>query len=1794
MTPPPNVSTLVELLSRRSEWQPDRLAYIFLADGEGIEQRMTLGGLDLRARAIGAWLQQEVSPGDRVLLLYPPGLDYITAFFGCLYAGVMAVPAYPPRSGQRQRGLERLLSILADAGVALTLTSSPAAEKVEALFSQEPGCPPRWGITDQLPDDLAAEWRKPSIRPESIAFLQYTSGSTSAPKGVMVTHANLIHNERMIKTACGHTAESTFVGWLPLYHDMGLIGNVLQPLYVGAQAILMSPAAFLQRPARWLKAISNYRGRTSGAPNFAYEMCVSKITPEECDSIDLSSWTVAFNGAEPVHPETLDRFAARFGSYGFRRDVFLPCYGLAEASLIVSGGPKPNQPSQYVADARALEAHRVQPSSDEHAPVRVVAGCGAPVADTQIRIVDPDTLFECGRGEIGEVWISGPAVASGYWNQPERTAATFHARLPGSSDTFLRTGDLGFLADGELYITGRLNDLIIIRGQNYHPEDIEWTVQQRFPELRMGAVAAFSVQVESEERLAIMIERERNARVDASTQIEAARDAVAACHEVQPYAVLLVNMGRIPKTSSGKVKRHACAAEFMAGTIEALSTSIFVALDDEPAPLPLNREGVLLEDEGGRLALIERAVADRLARMLGEGAVDTNRTLTSAGLDSLLAVRLKAWVESAFGLDLPATELLDSMTVSRLAGRILEGLNAGEHPPALIEAEPAVGVHQVSHNQQTLWFFHHIYPASAAYNITRGIRIRGPLDRARLHHVWQSLIDRHSALRTTFSGVGPDAKQYVHARASVWFHQEDAGGWSDGQLAVRAQEEAERPFDLEQGPVLRVHLFARSREEHLMLVSVHHIAIDLRSFGVLLREFQALYAGEPLREPGLQFTDYLRWHDGLLRGQGGRGVTSYWERKLEKTPSYLDLRTDMPRPVARSFEGAECRFSFDAQLSARIHEICRSYGVTSSHLLLAGFQVLLFRYTRQSEFLVGMPSAARNRPELAEVVGYISNIVPIWASIDGAALFTDFLKQTRREALEGFANDDYPFSLIAERLHQGKDMSRPPIAVVFAYHDAAHFDRDSSLAAFSVECEETHLSVADLELSAMPIEQRTAQFDITLTMADAGEQFRGVLNYDRALFEPETILCMRRHFTTLLDAIVAAPRTRIRDLPMLDYAEREDLLRGDAIDVKYEITRCLHESFAERALLVPDSVAASCGVGCLTYAELDARANQLAHHLIRFGAGPETRVALYLDRSLDMLVAILAVLKTGAAYVPIDVSNPPERIAYVLDDARACALITESALRDATASRQIHRVILDDEWDTVKRLPVSNLEARVVPENAAYVIYTSGSTGRPKGVTVTHANVARLLKATKQWFDFGRDDVWTMFHSYAFDFSVWEIWPSLIYGGLVVIVPYAISRSPRDFLALLAGERVTMLSQTPSAFGELMSAEDGGEGRELALRFVIFGGEALDPRSLRPWFERHGEDGVHFVNMYGITETTVHVTYCPLSQAEALGAGGSRIGRAIPDLRAFVLDEHLRPAPTGVEGELYIAGAGLARGYLNQPSLTALRFLPNPFAARKGERLYRSGDLARQSTTGDLEYLGRLDHQVKVRGFRIEPSEIEAALAEHPDVQDSIIVPDQRGRDGCRLVAYVVPRLASAPSGGELRAFLARKLPDYMIPASFVRIEAIPLTVNGKLDRGALPAPARVRPELREDYVSPRTSLEEVLASHWASLLDLDRIGIHDNFFELGGHSLMLARLAAELQDIFPTSTPMLSLIFQNPAVAGLAESIAACNAAPEDAETVARLWQRVQDLSDEEVSNLLSGVNKDESAPNLGFMKGA
>ncbi|HEX6863771.1 MAG TPA: amino acid adenylation domain-containing protein, partial [Thermoanaerobaculia bacterium] len=1277
-------------------------------------------------------------------------------------------------------------------------------------------------------------------------------------------------------------------------------------------------------------------------------------------------------------------------------------------------------------------AHPVPPESARPLLGRPLPGAVLHVCDAAGEILP--------IGVPGELWIGGPGVTRGYLGREELTAGKFVRR---GGERFYRSGDrVRRLADGTLEFLGRLDHQVKIRGFRIELGEIE----------------------------------------EALGEVEAVREAVVVAREDRPgdrrlvaYVVGDVAVEELRQSLRDRLPEYMVPAAFV--ILEALPLTPHGKVDRKALPAPEQPAS------GSALAPrtpVEARLAGIWAEVLGLDQVGADDHFFELGGHSLLATQVMSRLRGAFGVELPLRDLFVAPRLSDLAARI-EGAGAGPLAPPLVPV-PREGDLPLSFAQQRLWFIDQLEPGSPLYNMPVALRVEGPLDAAVLAQCLGEIVRRHEALRTVFAAPQGTPVQGIRPAEPFALPVVDLSGLPDAepQALALAREEAGRPFDLARGPLLRGLLLRLGERDHAVVLTVHHIASDGWSMGILVREVAALYGGAPLPPLPVQYADFAAWQRSWLQGEVLEREIAFWRHQLAGLPPVLELPTDRPRPAAQSYRGAVQ----PVRLAQPLEALARQEGATLFMVLLAGLQAVLGRWSGQDDFAVGSPVAGRNRVETEGLIGFFVNTLVLRGDLSGTPTFRELLGRVRETALAAYLHQDVPFEKLVEELAPERSLAHTPLFQVVLVLQNVPFE---------------NLEVADLRLRPLSLAGATAKFDLTVNLAENEGGLVGIVEHATDLFDAATVERLFAGFERLLAAAVEEPDRRAAELPLVSEAERQQLLAWGGIREEFAATSTLHGRFAERARRNPDAPALTCGDVTLTYGELHRRSNQLAHRLRGQGAGPESRVGLRLERSVDLVIGILGVLKAGAAYVPIDPGSPKERAAFVVEDAEI-------------------RIVVDN-LKELEGLPSHDLPAGDA-SSLAYVIYTSGSTGRPKGALITHANVTRLFDATEAWFEFNEKDVWTLFHSYAFDFSVWEIWGALLYGGRLVVVPWEVSRSPELFLDLLVRERVTVLNQTPSAFAQLAQADV-----ETDLRLVIFGGEALDPASLRPWFARHGETQPRLVNMYGITETTVHVTYRPLTAAD----DRSVIGVPIPDLSLAVVDPGLNPAPLGVPGELVVGGAGLARGYLGRPGLTAERFVPDP--AGEGARLYRSGDLGRFLPNGEVEYLGRLDHQVKIRGFRIELGEIEAALTTLPSVRQAVVIV----REG-QLVAYAVGDVEIA----ELRQALRDRLPDYMVPAAFVILEALPLTVNGKVDRKALPAPEQ--PESGE-YLAPRTPVEEVLAGIWADLLGLERVGADGHFFDLGGHSLLATQVMSRLREAFGVEIPLHEL-FEAPGLADLAARI--------------------------------------------------
>ncbi|WP_369185677.1 amino acid adenylation domain-containing protein [Streptomyces sp. Y1] len=1043
----------------------------------------------------------------------------------------------------------------------------------------------------------------------------------------------------------------------------------------------------------------------------------------------------------------------------------------------------------------------------------------------------------------------------------------------------------------------------------------------------------------------------------------------------------------------------------------------------------------------------------------------------------------------------------------------------------LAESGQAEDSFPLSVTQQGIWFQEQLHPNNPAYVIPAAARLDGPLDTAVLRAALREIVRRHESLRTTFELRDGQPVQVVRAELPLDLTEEDlgAGGLDEELFHRRMSELRGEPFDLAAGPLLRLRLLHVGPQEAVLLVAMHHLVSDGWSVGVLVSELLALYeafaAGRPSPLPDLEihYGDFAGWQQQWLRDADLTADLAYWRAHLAGAPAALALPTDRPRPAVQGFHGASVPFALPEPLMRELGALAKRHGATTYMALLAAFQVLLHRHADQDDVVVGVPTAGRGRAEVEPLIGFFVNTLPVRTDLSGNPDFVQVLTRTRDACLGLYAHQDVPFERIVTELRPARDLSRPPV-----FQTCLTYQSDPLPARES----------AGLRLRRLPVRAEGARFDLELQCFDDNGGLHGWFEYDRDLFDERTVARMADHLRRIVEGVVADPRTPVGHLPLLDDGERAGALAaGTGPDAEWPGRGWIHQCFEEAARRTPAAEAVRFEGDSLDYAELNRRANRLAHRLRRSGVGRDVLVGVAMERSPDLVVSLLAVLKAGGAYVPLDPGHPPDRLAYLLRDARAPVLLTQARVRALLPATDAEILCVDELAEQLAAESADDPEVAVDGEDLAYVIHTSGSTGRPKGVMNVHAAIRNRLLWMQDAFPIGPGDRVLQKTPFSFDVSVWEFfWPLMTGATLVVARPEG-HRDSRYLIETIRAEAITAVHFVPSMLQVLLREPDVEECT--SLRHVVCSGEALPRRLAQAFLDR---SGARLHNLYGPTEAAIDVTAWTCRRDE--DPRPLPIGLPIANTRVHVLDRHLRPVPPGVPGELHLGGRNLARGYLNRPELTAERFVEDPFAPGGGARLYRTGDLARRREDGALEYLGRLDHQVKLRGLRVEPGEIEAALTAHERVREALVLAHEHGPDDVRLVAYLTGE--DVPPAGRLAEFLRRRLPEYMVPSHFTVLPALPLTVNGKVDRAALPAPGADRPELRSAFAEPRDELERAIAALWCRLLGVERVGVQDSFFDLGGHSLLLARLRVELAETMRQEVSMVEL-FQYPTVASLA-----------------------------------------------------
>ncbi|MEO1350731.1 MAG: amino acid adenylation domain-containing protein [Cyanobacteria bacterium J06635_15] len=1338
---------------------------------------------------------------------------------------------------------------------------------------------------------------------------------------------------------------------------------------------------------------------------------------------------------------------------------------------------------------------------------------GAPIANTQVYILDAH-LQLVPIGVAGELYIGGDGLARGYLNQPALTAERFIDN-PFGPGRLYKSGDLAcYRANGNLEYLGRIDHQVKLRGFRIELGEIE-AVLNRHNQVQYSVVV-LREDTPGDKRLVAYIVGDEGLHLD---ELHAYLKG-----QLPDYMVpsVVMPLDALPLTPNGKIDRQTL-----------------------PAPTDdLNVSTAFVAPQSERQLLIANLVAAVLA--LPSDRIGLHDNFFDLGGHSLLAMQLITRLRQTFDVEVPLQALFESPTIAGLETTLAHGKGNSLKIPALVPVARDGTPLPLSYAQERLWFLAQLEGASTTYTIPGAVQVEGFLDVEALQQAIDALVHRHESLRTTFPTHEGVAIQQIHAMMTIPLQVVEAAQLSN-PLSDWMHQVAQHPFDLATGPLLRVNLFSTDEQSHILMVTMHHIISDGWSIGVFIQELATLYntyhQGESseISPLPIQYADYTHWQRYWLQGEVLSTQLDYWQQQLAGAPALLELPTDHPRPAVQSFRGRTHSVTLPLKLTQQVKATSQRHNVTLFMTLLAAFQVLLSRYSRQPDVVVGTPIANRQQPELEGLIGCFVNTLVMRTQIDEQATVTQLLQQVRRISLGAFDHQDVPFEQVVEALQPQRTLAHSPVfQVMFVLQNAPM----------------PALELADVTLSPLEIAREAAQFDLTLAMRESEAGLVVSWSYNRELFESQTIERMTGHFETLLTAMVTDASQAVATLPLLTPAEQEQLLtewNNTAVD--YPLHQCLHEWFEQQVERTPEAIAVVYEQQQLTYGELNQRANQLARHLQSLGVGPDGLVGICVERSLEMVVGVLGILKAGGAYVPLDPSYPAGRLEFMLNDAQVGVLLSQQRLLEQLPSSEARVVCLDRDWLTIAQESAENLNATVTPENLAYVIYTSGSTGTPKGVLTGHRAICNRLLWMQGSYPLTPDERILQKTPFSFDVSVWEFfWPLWVGATLVVAKPGG-HKDSRYLIELMVRHRITTVHFVPSMLATLL--QDPQAHTLTDLKRVLCGGETLSIQLQADIFDLLQCD-LH--NLYGPTEAAIDVTAWPCQMGQPEN-GSVPIGRPIANTQLYILDPQLQPLPIGVPGELHIGGIGVAKGYLNRPELTAERFIPNPFLQAHrpsttpssppapplpishAPTLYKTGDLARYRPDGAIEYLGRIDHQVKLRGFRIELGEIETVLTQHPHVRQCVVMAREDNPGNQRLVAYVV-------TDGDcdeivLKAHLKQHLPDYMVPSVTMFLPSLPLNPNGKIDRKALPTPtANLRTS--SEFIAPQGEVQNQLVEVFAQVLSLPitQIGMCDSFFELGGHSLLATQAIARIRQTFQVDIPVRQL-FETPTIAELDQWLA-------------------------------------------------
>jgi amino acid adenylation domain-containing protein len=1503
---------------------------------------------------------------------------------------------------------------------------------------------------------------------ENLAYVIYTSGTTGQSKGVKITHKNIVNVYYAWEKAYQlRTSTTTHLQMANFSFDV-FTGDWVRALCSGAKLVLCPRELLLMPDGLWQLMQDEQVDCVELVPAILRNLL--PYLQKTAQGLDFMKLFIV--GSDSWSMQEYQAVRKICGP----STRLINSYGVTEATI----------------DSTYFESTQTQPNRSANSLVPI----GRPFANIQIYLLDryqnPVPI-----GVPGELHIGGAGLAQGYLNRPELTTAKFiqNPLSEDKKDRLYKTGDLArYLPDGNIEYLSRLDNQVKIRGFRIELGEIE-TVLEQHPLVQENAVVVHEIE-ETGKRLVAYLVPQPDQLIE-NTELQAFLKQRLPIYMVPSSFVVLETM---PLTPNGKIDRLALSR--LSVENDRLSEQILIA--------PRTPE--------------EELLAGIWMDVLHIKQIGIHDNFFESGGHSLLATQVVSRIRDSFEVELPLRDLFESPTIATLSTQLNAARQKSPLPPITpVDRSKAL---QLSFAQQRLWFLNQLEGPSATYNMPTALRLEGPLSKNALAQSLQALVQRHESLRTAFPTI--DGNPIVQiSNQPFQLGQLDLRALPPKQQAPEIQhlieEDAVYPFDLESGPLFRITLLQLGTDSHILLLNMHHIISDGWSIDVLIDEWNTLYKALSQAKPShlpplpIQYVDFAHWQRQWLTGEVLEQQLSYWKQQLAGCPALLELPTDKPRPPVQSFQGANLRFSLSTELTTQLKNLSQHTNTTLFMVLWSAFATLLSRYSGQSDIVMGSPIAGRTQGQTEALIGFFVNTLVLRLDLSDNPPFEKVLQQARRVALEAYTHQDIPFEQLVEELNPARNLSHTPLfQVMFVL-------QNTSIAA------ESELST-ELNVSVLETESVVAKFDLTLSMEESAQGLVGELEYNTDLFESATIERLIGHWQTLLTSLVDNSQQPIHELPLLTEAERQQLLAWNETTTDYPRDKTIIDLFEEQVDKTSAAIAVVFENQSVTYQQLNAKANQLAHYLQTLGVKPEVLVGIYLERSVEMIIGLLGIFKAGGAYLPLDPTYPQARIAFMLEDAKVSVLLTQSSLTEKLPKTTATVFCLDIEVETLSQLSKENQANQVKPENLAYVIYTSGTTGNPKGVMIAHQGLYNLAVAQIQLFDVQSGSNILQFASLSFDVAISDISMALSAGATLYLVTQEAVKSPNELVQILDKRSITHLEISASILGTLPVKNLP------TLQTLIVGGEACSQAIVDQWSKDR-----RFFNAYGPTEGTVCAT---VFENIANSPSTLPIGRPIANIQTYILDPYLQRLPVSIPGELHICGVGLARGYLNRPDLTAEKFIKNPFSNALDARLYKTGDLARYLPDGNIEYLGRIDNQVKIRGFRIELGEIEAALGQYPSVRENAVIVHETSQTGKRLIAYLVPRPEKLIETTALRSFLTERLPDYMIPSVWVTLEALPLTPNGKIDRKVLEQfTINDSPFTIDNYSPPRTPEEELLAGIWANILNVPRVGAYDNFFELGGHSLLATQVMSRIRDTFAVELPVREL-FESPTIATLSTRI--------------------------------------------------